>query len=105
MLWTDCVAVRKMTDGVVTSLQEEMAAASLDVNFKEELSAIEQCTSISACGVIRIRNVEIIFVDQGSGSFPRPSAPLPSIRFSSTPPKFRFASSSQSFSKWPVRIR
>lgn len=24
-------------------LQEEMAAASLDVNFKEELSAIEQC--------------------------------------------------------------
>lgn len=24
--------------------QEEMAAASLDVNFKEELSAIEQCT-------------------------------------------------------------
>jgi hypothetical protein len=24
---------------------EEMAAASLDVNFKEELSAIEQCTS------------------------------------------------------------
>ena len=23
--------------------QEEMAAASLDVNFKEELSAIEQC--------------------------------------------------------------
>lgn len=25
------------------SQQEEMAAASLDVNFKEELSAIEQC--------------------------------------------------------------
>ena len=25
--------------------QEEMAAASLDVNFKEELSAIEQCAS------------------------------------------------------------
>ena len=24
-------------------IQEEMAAASLDVNFKEELSAIEQC--------------------------------------------------------------
>lgn len=24
---------------------EDMAAASLDVNFKEELSAIEQCTS------------------------------------------------------------
>ena len=28
----------------LTSVQEEMAAASLDVNFKEELSAIEQCT-------------------------------------------------------------
>lgn len=27
----------------LTSAQEEMAAASLDVNFKEELSAIEQC--------------------------------------------------------------
>lgn len=25
---------------------EEMAAASLDVNFKEELSAIEQCQSL-----------------------------------------------------------
>ena len=28
-------------------MQEEMAAASLDVNFKEELGAIEQCTDIS----------------------------------------------------------
>lgn len=28
------------------SSQEEMAAASLDVNFKEELSAIEQCMSL-----------------------------------------------------------
>ena len=27
----------------LTLAQEEMAAASLDVNFKEELSAIEQC--------------------------------------------------------------
>lgn len=29
-------------------LQEEMAAASLDQNFTEELSAIEQCTFSSA---------------------------------------------------------
>ena len=28
---------------LLMSAQEEMAAASLDVNFKEELSAIEQC--------------------------------------------------------------
>ena len=35
-----CDLARIATDLVV---QEEMAAASLDVNFKEELSAIEQC--------------------------------------------------------------
>ena len=30
-------------DALLMTIQEEMAAASLDVNFKEELSAIEQC--------------------------------------------------------------
>ena len=30
-------------DALLMVFQEEMAAASLDVNFKEELSAIEQC--------------------------------------------------------------
>ena len=30
-------------DALLMVIQEEMAAASLDVNFKEELSAIEQC--------------------------------------------------------------
>lgn len=29
-------------------IQEEMAKASLDVNFKEELSAIEQCEDPSS---------------------------------------------------------
>jgi len=29
------------------SVQEDMAAASLDVNFKEELGAIEQCPFFS----------------------------------------------------------
>ena len=33
-----------MSNVYLIIFQEEMAAASLDVNFKEELSAIEQCT-------------------------------------------------------------
>ena len=127
-----------------------MAAASLDVNFKEELSAIEQCESsaTSVCDVAagaprhcdavadRVHDVlgwsvhqrnslapqsltldgdelegftrychpldtELTYHLQGSRSFQRPSAqPLFTV-FCNILRRFRFASSSRSFSRWP----
>lgn len=74
-----------------------MAAASLDVNFKEELGAIEQCQSTILANLIII----ILTFSQGSRSSQKQSAqPLYTV-FSNILPKFKFASSSPSSNKWP----
>ena len=74
---------------------EDMAAASLDVNFKEELSAIEQCTPLRF-----IPSPSSDPILQGSRFSPKQSAqPLFTV-FSSTRPRCRSASSSPFCSRW-----
>ena len=78
--------------------QEEMAAASLDVNFKEELSAIEQCTP-RLLSASQATSSPIVLI-QGSKSFLKQSAqPLFTV-FCNILRKFKLDSSSRSFSKW-----
>lgn len=74
---------------------EEMAAASTDQNFTEELGAIEQCRS---------RLKDRTDVKQGSASSPRLNARLRSTRSSSTRHLCRFASFSASSITWPNPI-
>lgn len=78
-----------------------MAAASLDVNFKEELSAIEQCKVIDAT---HETSVLLSLELQGSRSFQKPSAqPLFTV-FYNIPLKFKFGSLSPSFNRWQGQI-
>ena len=67
---------------------EEMAAASTDQNFNEELGAIEQC-ELFLCGKVHLE----LTVIQGSEYFPRPRELPPCTPFSSTPPRCRSDSS------------
>ena len=74
---------------------EEMAAASTDQNFTEELGAIEQCEQP------RENQAD----DQGSACFPRLSVPPRSIHSSNIRPPSRSASSSASSIIWRSRTR
>ena len=79
---------------------EDMAAASLDVNFKEELSAIEQCSShLRPTWLGRTHRC------QGSRSSLRQSALLPCTVYSNSPLKCKSDFSSQFYNKWLVLIQ
>ena len=75
---------------------EEMAAASTDQNFTEELGAIEQC---------ELANDPITLNMKGSESSPRPSVLPRSTHSFSIPHRFRFASSFPFSIIWPNPIR
>ena len=79
-----------------------MAAASLDVNFKEELSAIEQCESlILIISILPPSRSHDLISPQGSRFSPKRSAqPLFTV-FYNILLKFRSASSSLFCNKWP----
>jgi hypothetical protein len=77
-----------------------MAAASLDVNFKEELSAIEQCTSI-----LSITSNTNSDNSQGSEFYQKQSAPQHCTVFYSTLLKSKFVSLLLYYSKWRVRTQ
>jgi len=79
-----------------------MAAASLDVNFKEELSAIEQCMSMLS--IVSHAHTDMALVAQGSEFSQKQSAPLHCTVSYSTPLMSKSVSLSPSCSKWPVRI-
>lgn len=79
---------------------EDMAAASLDVNFKEELSAIEQCPSI-----LPLPPSLPLTLRQGSRSSLKPSELLPSIAFCNSPHRFKSDFSSPFSSRWPDQIQ
>jgi len=73
-----------------------MAAASLDVNFKEELSAIEQCNAFRHLLPSTVADSPM----QGSKFSRKQSAqPLFTV-FSNIPLKFKFGSSSPSSNRW-----
>jgi len=76
-----------------------MAAASLDVNFKEELSAIEQCKRLlkSLALFLHIADMRSI---KGSKFCRKQSAqPLCTV-FSNIPPRSKFAFSLPFYNKW-----
>lgn len=75
-----------------------MAAASLDVNFKEELSAIEQCKLIKYNLRTHLTPVK------GSVSSPKQSAPQLCIVSFNILLRFKSVSSSPSFNKWHAQI-
>jgi len=79
-----------------------MAAASLDVNFKEELSAIEQCKHLFKC-------LSCVSPDmrstKGSKFCRKQSAQPLSTAFFNIPPRSRFVFSLPFYSKWLGPIR
>lgn len=79
---------------------EDMAAASLDVNFKEELGAIEQCPFTHS-----LLSSFLLTLSQGSKCFPKPSEPLLSTAFCSSLPKFKSDFLLPFYSRWPDRIQ
>ena len=80
-----------------------MAEASQDPNFKEELSAIEQCELLVLLSVFQYRFVLTLCM-QGSASFLKQSALPPCTACCSIRPRCRSASSSPFSSKWPDQI-
>ena len=81
--------------------QEEMAAASLDVNFKEELSAIEQCKRLlnhSPCALS-----DVSFIKGSKFCRKRSAQPLCTV-FSNIPPRSKFVFSLPFYNKWPGLI-
>lgn len=77
---------------------EDMAAASLDVNFKEELSAIEQCSSHLHSTWSRHSHLRL----QGSRFFLRQSAPPRCTVYFNNLPKYKSDFSSLFYNKWLV---
>ena len=75
-----------------------MAAASLDVNFKEELSAIEQCKRQFNPHASHA-SFDIRFI-KGSRFCRKQSAQPLSTVFFNTPPRFRFVFSLLFYNKW-----
>jgi hypothetical protein len=80
-----------------------MALASLDVNFKEELSAIEQC-NLTFPLYLPLSTVDsLVRFLQGSKFSRKPSAQPLSTVFCKILLKFRSAFLSPSFNRWPGR--
>lgn len=79
---------------------EDMAAASLDVNFKEELSAIEQCAFIFS-----LQFSLPLTVSQGSRCFLKQRELLLSIAFCNNLHKSKSGFSSPFSNRWPDRIQ
>ena len=78
-----------------------MAAASLDVNFKEELSAIEQCERLF--GPHTLRFIDICSIKGSKFCRKQSAQPLSTVSFN-IPPRSRFVFSSLFYSRWLGQI-
>lgn len=79
-----------------------MALASLDVNFKEELSAIEQC-NLTISSYLPLSTINSLRFLQGSKFSRKQSAQPLSTVFCKILHKFRSAFLSPSSNRWPGR--